>query len=95
MNNSLTASIKPQFRTVDGLRNRSFCSIATHVPSSTSPRSRSTATPRAPHAEPTAYALKFAGLYSHRTIERGIGHNLPQQPPDDFASAILEVSAMR
>jgi pimeloyl-ACP methyl ester carboxylesterase len=32
----------------------------------------------APHPDPSAYADKFAGEYSHRTIEGGIGHNLPQ-----------------
>jgi pimeloyl-ACP methyl ester carboxylesterase len=33
----------------------------------------------APHPEPSAYAAKFSGSYSHRTIEGGIGHNLPQE----------------
>jgi pimeloyl-ACP methyl ester carboxylesterase len=45
----------------------------------------------APHPEPRAYAAKFAGPYSHRTIEGGIGHNLPQEAPVAFADAILEV----
>ena len=45
----------------------------------------------APHPEPSAYAAKFAGPYSHRTIEGGIGHNLPQEAPSAFADAILEV----
>jgi pimeloyl-ACP methyl ester carboxylesterase len=49
----------------------------------------------APHPEPSAYAAKFSGRYSHRTIEGGIGHNLPQEAPDAFATAVLEVDATR
>ena len=45
----------------------------------------------APHPDPAAYAGKFAGPYSHRTITGGIGHNLPQEAPDAFARAVLEV----
>ena len=49
----------------------------------------------APHPEPETYAAKFAGPYSHRTIAGGIGHNLPQEAPDAFAAAVLEVGGMR
>jgi pimeloyl-ACP methyl ester carboxylesterase len=45
----------------------------------------------APHPEPSAYAGKFAGEYSHRTIDGGVGHNLPQEAPDAFAEAIVDV----
>jgi pimeloyl-ACP methyl ester carboxylesterase len=45
----------------------------------------------APHPEPGSYAGKFSGEYSHRTIEGGVGHNLPQEAPDAFADAVLEV----
>jgi pimeloyl-ACP methyl ester carboxylesterase len=45
----------------------------------------------APHTEPSVYAEKFSGEYVHRTIEGGIGHNLPQEAPDAFAEAVLEV----
>jgi pimeloyl-ACP methyl ester carboxylesterase len=48
----------------------------------------------APHPEPSAYADKFAGRYWHRTIEGGIGHNLPQEAPEAFADAVLEVRDM-
>ncbi len=48
---------------------------------------------RAPHPEPSAYATKFSGAYSHRTIQGGIGHNLPQEAPDAFSDAVLEVRA--
>jgi pimeloyl-ACP methyl ester carboxylesterase len=49
----------------------------------------------APHPEPSAYAEKFAGPYSHRTIQGGVGHNLPQEAPEAFADAVLEVGATR
>jgi pimeloyl-ACP methyl ester carboxylesterase len=45
----------------------------------------------APHPEPASYAKKFAGKYSHRTITGGIGHNLPQEAPQAFAQAIIDV----
>ena len=45
----------------------------------------------APHPDPSGYAGKFSGTYRHRTIEGGIGHNLPQEAPQAFAEAILEV----
>ena len=48
----------------------------------------------APHPDPSAYAAKFSGPYTHRTIEGGIGHNLPQEAPDAFSDAVLEVGAM-
>jgi len=47
----------------------------------------------APHPEPEAYAKKFSGRYSHRTIKGGIGHNLPQEAPQAFAEAVVEVAA--
>jgi pimeloyl-ACP methyl ester carboxylesterase len=45
----------------------------------------------APHLDPSVYAGKFTGKYSHRTITGGIGHNLPQEAPQAFADAVLEV----
>src|ERR1700731_4219183 len=45
----------------------------------------------APHAEPSAYAKKFTGKYSFRSISGGIGHNLPQEAPQAFAEAIVDV----
>jgi pimeloyl-ACP methyl ester carboxylesterase len=45
----------------------------------------------APHLEPSAYAKKFTGKYAHRTITGGIGHNLPQEAPQAFAEAIVDV----
>jgi pimeloyl-ACP methyl ester carboxylesterase len=46
----------------------------------------------APHPEPDAYAKKFTGKYEHRTITGGIGHNLPQEAPQAFAEAIVNVA---
>jgi pimeloyl-ACP methyl ester carboxylesterase len=45
----------------------------------------------APHPEPSSYASRFTGPYSHRTIEGGIGHNLPQEAPEAFADAVIEL----
>ena len=45
----------------------------------------------APHLDPSAYAGKFSGKYSHRTINGGIGHNLPQEAPQAFAQAVVDV----
>jgi pimeloyl-ACP methyl ester carboxylesterase len=47
----------------------------------------------APHPPPNAYAGKFSGRYSHRTIEGGIGPNLPQEAPDAFVQAVIDVDA--
>ncbi len=44
----------------------------------------------APHPDPSLYAKKFSGKYSHRLIKGGIGHNLPQEAPKAFADAIIE-----
>ena len=46
----------------------------------------------APHPAPEAYRAKFAAAYEHRTITGGIGHNLPQEAPQAFARAVLDVS---
>jgi pimeloyl-ACP methyl ester carboxylesterase len=46
----------------------------------------------APHAEPAAYAKMFTGNYEHRTTTGGVGHNLPQEAPQAFAQAIVDVA---
>ena len=48
----------------------------------------------APHPEPAAYAGKFTGRYAHRNIGGGIGHNLPQEAPRDFAQAVIDVTRL-
>jgi len=47
----------------------------------------------APHPNASAYARKFSGRYAHRIIEGGVGHNLPQEAPLDFAQAIMDVDS--
>ena len=47
----------------------------------------------APHPEPAAYAKKFSGKYAHRIITGGVGHNLPQEAPQAFAEAIVDVDS--
>ncbi len=46
----------------------------------------------APHPPPASYRSKFTGKYEHRTITGGIGHNLPQEAPREFAQAMLDVA---
>ena len=41
-------------------------------------------------ADGKSYANKFSGKYSHRILN-GIGHNVPQEAPDAFAKAVVEV----
>jgi pimeloyl-ACP methyl ester carboxylesterase len=48
----------------------------------------------APHPDASAYAAKFSGKYAHRMIGGGVGHNLPQEAPQAFAQAILDVVRM-
>jgi pimeloyl-ACP methyl ester carboxylesterase len=45
----------------------------------------------APHPEPASYAKRFTGRYEHRLIPGGIGHNLPQEAPEAFAKAVIDV----
>jgi pimeloyl-ACP methyl ester carboxylesterase len=45
----------------------------------------------APHPDPSSYAKKFTGKYAHRLI-KGAGHNLPQEAPQAFAEAVVEVA---
>jgi pimeloyl-ACP methyl ester carboxylesterase len=45
----------------------------------------------APHPDPHAYRAKFTGTYEHRTITGGVGHNLPQEAPQAFVDAVVDV----
>jgi pimeloyl-ACP methyl ester carboxylesterase len=45
----------------------------------------------APHPDSSAYANKFSGKYAHRIIGGGVGHNLPQEAPQAFTEAVVEV----
>jgi pimeloyl-ACP methyl ester carboxylesterase len=46
----------------------------------------------APHPDPSSYAKKFSGKYVHRVVNGGVGHNLPQEAPQAFAEAIVDVA---
>jgi pimeloyl-ACP methyl ester carboxylesterase len=45
------------------------------------------------HAPSTAYRNKFPGKYDFRLITGGVGHNLPQEAPQAFAQAVIDVDA--
>jgi pimeloyl-ACP methyl ester carboxylesterase len=47
----------------------------------------------APHPDVDAYRKKFSGKYEHRVIKGGIGHNLPQEAPQAFAQAVVDVDS--
>lgn len=47
----------------------------------------------APHAPPDVYRNKFSGKYAHRLIRGGVGHNLPQEAPQAFAQAVVDLDA--
>jgi len=49
----------------------------------------------APHPDPGAYAAKFTGKSAHRAISGGVGHNLPQEAPQAFAEAVVDVDRYR
>jgi pimeloyl-ACP methyl ester carboxylesterase len=46
----------------------------------------------APRPDPSSYAKKFSGRYEHRSVPGGVGHNLPQEAPQAFAKAIVDVA---
>ncbi len=48
----------------------------------------------APHPDASAYARKFSGKYEHRVVNGGIGHNLPQEAPEAFANAVIDVASL-
>jgi pimeloyl-ACP methyl ester carboxylesterase len=43
------------------------------------------------HAPSAAYRDKFSGKYDYRLITGGVGHNLPQEAPQAFAQAVIDV----
>jgi pimeloyl-ACP methyl ester carboxylesterase len=48
----------------------------------------------AAHPDSAAYRDKFSGKYEYRLISGGVGHNLPQEAPQAFAQAIIDVDAL-
>jgi pimeloyl-ACP methyl ester carboxylesterase len=47
----------------------------------------------AAHPPSTAYRSRFSGKYDYRLITGGVGHNIPQEAPQAFAQAIVDVDA--
>ena len=45
----------------------------------------------APHPDASSYPRKFSGKYAHRIVKGDVGHNLPQEAPQEFAKAVVEV----
>jgi pimeloyl-ACP methyl ester carboxylesterase len=45
-------------------------------------------------ADGAAYARRFTGPYAHRVLT-GIGHNVPQEAPEAFARAVVDVAGLR
>ena len=45
----------------------------------------------AAHGPSTAYRNKFSGKYDYRLITGGVGHNMPQEAPQAFAQAVIDV----
>jgi pimeloyl-ACP methyl ester carboxylesterase len=48
----------------------------------------------APHPPDSAYRRKFSGKYAYRLIGGGVGHNLPQEAPQAFAQAVIDVDRL-
>ena len=46
------------------------------------------------HAPSTAYRNKFSGKYDYRLITGGVGHNIPQEAPQAFAQAVIDVDRL-
>src|SRR6202046_2013096 len=46
------------------------------------------------HAPSAAYRNRFSGKYEYRLITGGVGHNLPQEAPEAFAKAVVDVAAL-
>jgi pimeloyl-ACP methyl ester carboxylesterase len=78
------AAGEPQY---DDLEKRLFAFPAISVPTITLEGDAN----GAPYADPATYRNKFSGKYAHRNITGGIGHNLPQEAPQAFAQAVIDV----
>jgi pimeloyl-ACP methyl ester carboxylesterase len=48
----------------------------------------------APHPDPATYAKRFTGAYQHRLFTGGIGHNPPQEAPEPFVQAVVDVDRL-
>jgi len=70
----------------DGLENKLYAGPAIDLPTITIASDFDGA-----NASGTAYRSKFTGKYSHKILS-GIGHDVPQEAPDAYAAAVLEVA---
>jgi hypothetical protein len=43
------------------------------------------------HPDLASYEKKLSGKDTHRLLPGGIGHNLPQEVPQAFAKAVIDV----
>ncbi|MEX7694495.1 alpha/beta hydrolase, partial [Enterobacter hormaechei] len=48
----------------------------------------------AQHPAPEASAGKFTGKYEHRTFGATVGHNPPQEDPQDFVKAVVDADKL-
>lgn len=48
----------------------------------------------APHPDAASYRDPFTGAYEHRVVTGGVGHNLPQEAPQAFADAVIDVDRL-
>jgi len=45
----------------------------------------------AAHPDSAAYRDRFSGKYEYRLVTGGVGHNIPQEAPQAFAQAVIDV----
>jgi pimeloyl-ACP methyl ester carboxylesterase len=45
-----------------------------------------------PNKDGKAYAARYSGKHEHRVLD-GVGHNVPQEAPEAFAKAVIDVDA--
>ncbi|MCA2224652.1 alpha/beta fold hydrolase [Nonomuraea aurantiaca] len=74
----------------DGIEKRLAAAPAISLPTVTLDGERD---PFTPAGEGASYRKHFTGKYVHRTL-RGIGHNVPQEAPQPFAEAVVEVDRL-
>jgi pimeloyl-ACP methyl ester carboxylesterase len=74
-------------RKYDDLENRLAAGVPIAVPTITMEGDSNGAI----HAPASTYRNKFSGKYEHRLLTGGVGHNLPQEAPEAFTKAIIDV----
>jgi pimeloyl-ACP methyl ester carboxylesterase len=81
-------SLAPGEQKYDDLEKQLFKGVVINVPTITMEGDAN----GAPNADPATYRNKFSGKYAHRLITGGTGHNLPQEAPQAFAQAVIDVA---